>query len=88
MARVFLIEAFLFLLPLILYGGYLYLIKRKQDREGARWKNAPYLWLILGGFGFMAAGMLVMAYLSGEDPAGAYVPAHMENGRIVPGEVK
>ena len=88
MLRVFLIQAFLFLLPAILYGGYLYFIKRRRKTEGEESGETPYMWLVLSGLILMAAGMLAMAYISGDDPSGSYVPARMENGKIIPGDVK
>lgn len=88
MLRVFIIEAFLFLLPAILYGGYLYLVRRKPGAQDRADEKTPYMALVLSGLAVMAIGMLVMAYISGEDPSGSYLPARMEDGKIVPGEFK
>jgi Family of unknown function (DUF6111) len=34
------------------------------------------------------ASFLVLAQFSGAPPGSTYVPAHMENGRLVPGAVR
>lgn len=88
MMRVFFIEALLFLLPAILYGTYLYLVRRKPGAEADEARKTPYMALVLSGLAFMALGMLAMAYISGDDPSGNYTPARMEDGKIVPGEYR
>ena len=88
MPRAILLYGFLLLLPLMLYAGYLHLIIRMRRTEGPGWNEAPITWLLIGGLALMAVGMVTTAYLIGEDPKGAYAPAHMEDGKLVPGEVR
>lgn len=88
MLRAVLLYGFLLLLPFMLYAGYLHLIIRKRQQEGPGWSEAPLTWLLIGGLALIGAGMVTTAYLIGEDPDGAYVPAHMEGGKLVPGEVR
>lgn len=88
MLRAVLLYIFLLLLPLALYAGYLHVIKFMRQTEGPNWNEAPLTRLLIGGLALMAAGMVVTAWLIGEDPAGTYVPARMEGGQLVPGGVK
>jgi hypothetical protein len=36
----------------------------------------------------MAGSFLLLAHFSGEPKNSSYVPAHIENGKLVPGRVK
>ena len=40
------------------------------------------------GLVLACASLVSLAFIGGEEPGGAYVPPHIEDGRIVPGEVK
>lgn len=88
MLRAVLLYGFLFLLPLGLFAGYLHLIKYMRKTEGPAWSEVPLTRLLTGGLALMAAGMFVTAWLIGEDPDGTYVPARMQDGRLVPGGVE
>ncbi len=86
--RAVLLFGFLFLLPLAIYAGYLNVISYLRKTEGPGWSETPFTRLLIAGLALMAAGMVTTAYLIGEDPDGVYVPARMENGKLVPGDVK
>ena len=43
------------------------------------------IWLTVAALGLVIAGFAVLAQFGGAPPGSAYVPAHMENGRFVPG---
>jgi len=86
--RAVLLFGFLFILPLAIYAGYLNVIRYMRKTEGPTWSEVPLTRLFIAGLALMAAGMVVTAYVIGEDPDGVYVPARMENGKLVPGDVK
>jgi hypothetical protein len=69
-------------LPTLLYAAYA--IARRRTAAGW-WHGAPWVGLVLGGAILMAAGLI--AFLEEADaPAGSvYVPAHVDDGRVVPG---
>ena len=79
--------ALLFLAPFILYGGWLYIARRRAKSHGPNWQDAPLMWLTISGLVLMIGGLVTMAVISGEDPDGAYVPARVIDGEIVPGEI-
>lgn len=87
MLRVVLINIALFVLPFCLYALYFYIRERRQNAAVIEWKNMPLAILLQTGVGLIVAGMLVTAYMGGDDAGGTYVPARLENGRLVPGEV-
>ena len=88
MLRVVLINIALFVLPLALYAAYFYVSARNKYADTIEWHNMPFRLLLQIGVGLIVIGMLVTAYVSGEDASGTYVPARMENGKLIPGEVK
>lgn len=88
MLRAIFLYGLLLLLPAMLYAGYLHLIKHIKQAEGPDWSEAPFTWLLIAGLALMAVGMVTTAYVIGEDPQGAYAPARMEGGKLIPGEVK
>ncbi len=77
------IEEFgLFLIPFALFLVYLLLAGRNPLR-GVHW-SPQLLRLTLAGL-VIVIGTLVFDGLFSERRNGGYVPAHMENGRLVPG---
>ncbi len=88
MLRVVLINIALFVLPLALYAAYFYVRERNQNAVTIEWKNMPLSVLLQIGLGLIVIGMLVTAYVGGDDAGGTYVPARMENGKLIPGEVQ
>jgi hypothetical protein len=43
------------------------------------------MWLTVAALTLVIAGFAVLAQFGGAPPGSTYVPAHMENGRLVPG---
>lgn len=85
MIRILITQIILFLLPFILYAGYLFLTQ-KLHRQA--WIDAPRYWLIIAGLVCTVGGFLVMSQIDNNPVGGTYVPAHIENGVVVPGEFK
>lgn len=75
-------------MPFVVYGVWMYVVRRKKDASGGVWDDAPWTWLMAGGFALMIASLLAVGLLAGEDPGGTYVPPHMVDGHIVPGQVQ
>lgn len=87
MIRPLLTEIGLFLIPFAIYAIYL-IATRSQLLDKSSWPlrvigslTVAALMLILGSF-------LFFAHFSGAPPGSTYVPAHLENGRLVPGAEK
>ncbi len=88
MLRVVLLNIVLFMLPLALYAIYFYLSERNRNAVVIVWNQMPLSRLLTAGLLLIIIGMLITAYVGGDDAGGTYVPARMENGRLVPGEVR
>lgn len=77
---------FLFVLPFLLYGAVL-LLKGRLPVLGARWTQPRFVQLGLAGLA-LVLGMLVIYGLRAPRREGAYVPAHLDGGRLVPGQIE
>ncbi len=80
-----------FLAPFVLYGCYYLLIRRRALAGGGTapsLSEAPWMWLVIVGFVLLAASLVVFAIYDGSDVGGSYIPSRLEDGRIVPGEIK
>jgi Family of unknown function (DUF6111) len=77
-------ELVLFLIPFALYGAYLW-ATRAGVLDASSWRLQTLTWLTIAALGLMAGSFLFIAEFTGAPPGSAYVPAHMENGRLVPG---
>jgi len=76
---------FTILLPLLaptaIYFLWLYTVGRVGER------SAPWTWLVVGGLAAAAAALVIVGVGSGGSQSGHYVPAHVEDGRLVPGQI-
>lgn len=76
----------LFMIPFGLYVGVL-LAQLINPFELSRWTKRVVLPLACTG-ALLAVGGLFVFGLTAERHAGGYAPAHLENGRLVPGEMR
>ena len=77
-------ELALFLTPFALYAVYLW-ATRAGVLDVSSWRLQTLMWLTIAALGLMIVSFLFIAEFSGAPPRSAYVPAHTENGRLVPG---
>lgn len=87
MIRAVLTEIGIFLIPFVLYVLFL-LATQKGVRESASWPARVVLRLLVSAFVLVIISLLLLAHFSGAAPTATYTPAHMENGRLVPGQNK
>ena len=52
------------------------------------WRDVPWLWLALAGVALLAIVLLYGAFVHSSQPHVKYVPPRLENGQIVPGELR
>lgn len=89
MLRVALIDIFMFALPFLLYGAWVFVSRRAETpHDQSVWRDAPFL--ILAGIGvvFVVATMAVLISFSGVGPGGVYVPPVFDKGVVKPGHVE
>lgn len=73
----------LFATPFLFYALFL-IYRARHPLVVAHWSRGALFWLTLAGLGLAICGFLYAGFY-GAVPAGAYVPAHIENGRLTPG---
>jgi heme/copper-type cytochrome/quinol oxidase subunit 3 len=88
MIRPVLTELILFAVPFALYALFVWVTKRGGVLERANWPLSHVLWLLIAAFLLVIGSFLVLAQWGGAPPRSTYVPAHIENGKFVPGETK
>jgi len=78
------IEMALFATPFAVYALYLWGTQANVIHPES-WPLPTLAWLTIAALLLMAGSFIVLAQWGG-DPAGSkYVPAHIENGKLVPG---
>lgn len=87
MARPILVELLLFLAPFAIYAIVLWLTRR-DARDLAHWHARMLMSLAIAGLVLMIGGLIFFAHFGGSPPTGVYEPAHMQDGRLVPGRIK
>jgi hypothetical protein len=87
MIRQLAIELALFLAPFAIYALFVW-ATRRGDAKAAAWSARVMSSLTVAALALAIAGFAVWAQYSGAPPGSTYVPAHMENGRFVPGVQK
>ncbi len=84
MIRPVLTEVALFLAPFALYAVFL-LMTRAAVFDPESWSWAVIGWLTAAALLCVVLSFVVLAQFSGAPPGSTYVPAHMEDGKFVPG---
>jgi hypothetical protein len=87
MIRPFLTELLLFLLPFALYAAFL-MGKRAGVLKTASWPPRVLIPLTICALLLMFISFFVLAHFYGEPAGSNYVPPHMEDGKLVPGQFK
>ena len=88
MLRPFLTELVLFLTPFALYALFIWAIKRGNVLDRTNWPLSHVLWLLIAAFLCVIVSFIVLAQWGGAPPGSTYVPAHIEDGKFVPGGTK
>jgi hypothetical protein len=84
MIRPVLTEVGVFLIPFAVYA--LFLIATRSGLVAqSSWPLHLIAKLVVGSLLLMIASFILLARFSGAPPHSTYVPAHIENGRLVPG---
>ncbi len=84
MIRPLFTEFALFITPFALYGLFLW-ATREGVLDVAAWSLPRLVWLTICALVLVILSFLMLAQFGGAPPGSTYVPAHMENGRLVPG---
>jgi hypothetical protein len=86
MARYIAIDVVFFLLPFAAYAAWLF-FTRGSMRNVDDWQARTIAYLSIAGAGLLLGAILAFTSFSQAPPSGVYVPAHVEDGRVVPGHI-
>ena len=87
MLRPFAFEIVLFALPFL--GYLLWLIIRRRDAFDPRaWRGKPLAILVTAALASTLIGLAVFGHFRGAPAGSVYVPAHLENGKLVAPQLK
>jgi Family of unknown function (DUF6111) len=84
MIRPALTEIGIFLIPFAVYALFLF-ATRAGVLAPASWPIQLVARLVLGSLVLVGASLIFLAQFSGSPPNSTYIPAHIENGKLVPG---
>jgi hypothetical protein len=84
MIRPILTEFVLFIAPFVAYALFLW-ATRMGVLDLSAWTGPRLAWLTIAALVLVIVSLVLLAQFSGAPPGSIYVPAHMENGRLVPG---
>jgi Family of unknown function (DUF6111) len=87
MIRPVLTEIGIFLIPFVLYALFL-LATRNGMMLHTSWPLHVLVKLAIAALLLIIVSFVLLANFSGAPPTSTYVPAHIENGRLVPGVEK
>jgi hypothetical protein len=87
MIRPVLTEVGIFLIPFAVYALFL-LATRSGLMVQSSWPAHILAKLVIGALLLVAVSFVLLAHFSGAPPKSTYIPAHIENGKFVPGVEK
>ena len=80
-------EVGIFLIPFAVYALFL-IATRSGLLVQSSWPVRVMARLLIGAFLLVVISFILLAQFSGGSPNSTYIPAHIENGRLVPGVEK
>jgi uncharacterized membrane protein YkvI len=84
MIKPFATEIALFLTPFVIYVAFL-VATRAGVLQPASWTLPRMAGLIIVSLVLVVGSFVILAQFSGAPPGSTYVPAHIEDGKFVPG---
>ena len=84
MIRPIFTEIGLFLTPFVIYGAFL-LATRAGILQPSSWTLPRLAGLVIASLVLVLGSFVILAQFSGAPPGSTYVPAHIEDGKFVPG---
>ena len=80
-------EILIFLIPFAVYAVFL-VATRSGLMLQSSWPVHIIAKLVIGSFLLVIVSFILLAHFSGAPPNSTYIPAHIENGKFVPGVEK
>ena len=83
MIRPALTEIGIFLIPFVVYASFL-VASRSDLLTRSSWPVIVVGRLLLGSLLLVVLSLILLAQFTGAPPHSTYVPAHLENGKLIP----
>jgi hypothetical protein len=80
-------EVGIFLIPFAVYALFLF-ATRSGTWVPSSWPLHVIAKLMLGSLLLVVISLVMLAHFTGAKPSSTYVPAHLDNGRFIPGVEK
>jgi hypothetical protein len=80
-------EVGLFLTPFVIYAAFLF-ATRAGVLQSDSWTLRRVAGLVIASLVLVVASFLFLAQFSGAPPGSTYVPAHVDDGKFVPGTTR
>ena len=80
-------ELVLFVTPFVLYAVFLWATKAGVLHPDS-WPLARIAWLAIAALVLVLGSFVYFAHFTGAPVGSTYIPAHIENGKFVPGTTK
>ena len=87
MIRPIFTELALFLAPFVAYALFLW-ATRAGVLDPAAWSPGRLAWLLIAALSLMVGSFVMLAEFGGAPAGSTYVPAHVDDGRLRPGQTK
>jgi len=87
MIRPIFTEIGLFLIPFVLYAAFL-VVTNAGVLGSKAWSPRRLTALLIASLVLVVGSFIALAQFSGAPPGSTYVPAHIENGKFVPGATR
>ena len=87
MIRIGFTEIALFSAPFVLYAAFLW-ATRAGVMDPESWPVSRIAWLTIVALVMVLGSFLYFVHFTGVPPGSTYIPAHIENGKFVPGTTK
>ena len=87
MIRIGFTEIALFVTPFVLYAVFL-LATKAGVMDAESWPISRLAWLAIAALLLVVGSFIYFAQFTGAPPGSTYVPAHIENGKFVPGQAR
>ena len=87
MIRIGFTEIALFVTPFVLYAVFL-LATKAGVMDAESWPISRLAWLAIAALLLVVGSFIYFAQFTGAPPGSTYVPAHIENGKFVPGTTR
>jgi|GEM_PF-125268 len=78
-------EVALFLVPFLVYAVFLW-ATRAGVMDPSAWSPIRLVWLLMAALSLMTGSFVMLAEFGGAPAGSTYVPAHVDDGRLSPGQ--